>query len=78
MSGHTVQPEKTVTERWLFFFSCMNWQDENPSKCRCPVGICYPPAGRRMLLDFIEPCLRKKSPHSATQHYGEIFGFYQS
>jgi len=29
--------------------------ESNPSKCRCPVGICLPLAGRRRLHNIIDP-----------------------
>ena len=30
------------------------WRDLNRTKCRCPVDICLPPAGRRQLLDSLK------------------------
>ena len=53
-------------------FIFVRWWDLNPSKCRCPVDICLPSAGRRQLLCFCHRQKRKSSPPAYFSQTGTI------
>ena len=53
-------PTTGIPRQWISLFLYPDW-DSNPFRCNDPVDHCQTPAGRRLLLDVIEPGQRHRN-----------------